>query len=137
MANEYDESKETSGHDYESEADKKIGMSTQKETEALAESGLKKLLNTTKLVFELVADYARGNYSQAPWRTIAAAILAIVYAINPFDIIPDFIPGVGWIDDIAILGLLLSGLSYDLKDYCRFKGVEPEECGLIEKKDYD
>ena len=137
MANEYDESKETSGHDYESETDKKIGMSTQKESEALADSGLKKLLNTTKLVFELVADYARGNYSQAPWRTIAAAILAIVYAINPFDIIPDFIPGVGWIDDIAILGLLLSGLSYDLKDYCRFKGVEPEECGLIEKKDYD
>jgi len=110
-------------------------ITVQKEKGTSEDMGLKKLLNTSKLVVELVVDYARGRYKQAPWRTIAASILAIVYVINPFDIIPDFLPGVGWIDDIAILGLLLSGLSHDLKDYCRFKGVEPEQCGLTENKD--
>lgn len=137
MANVYEEPKETSAHGYGSEAKEKTEMSISKEPETSEDSGLKKLLNTTKLVAELVADYFKGNYKQAPWRTIAAGILAIVYVINPFDIVPDFIPGIGWLDDIAILGLILSGLSHDLKDYCRFKGVEPDECGLTEKKDYD
>src|SRR3990172_43745 len=86
-------------------------ITVQKETGTSEDMGLKKVLNTAKLVVELVVDYARGQYKQAPWRTIAAAILAIVYIINPLDIIPDFLPGVGWIDDIAILGLLMSGLS--------------------------
>jgi uncharacterized membrane protein YkvA (DUF1232 family) len=109
-------------------------ITVQKETGTSEDMGLKKVLNTAKLVVELVVDYARGRYKQAPWRTIAAAILAIVYIINPLDIIPDFLPGVGWIDDIAILGLLMSGVSHDLKDYCRFKGAEPDECGLTENK---
>jgi len=37
---------------------------------------------------------------------IIAAILAIVYAIWPFDLIPNFIIGLGWIDDILVLYLV-------------------------------
>ena len=33
-------------------------------------------------------------------------ILGIAYALCPFDIFPDFFVGVGWIDDILVLGLL-------------------------------
>ncbi len=33
-------------------------------------------------------------------------ILGISYAVCPFDFFPDFFPGVGWIDDILVLGLL-------------------------------
>lgn len=37
---------------------------------------------------------------------IIATILAIVYAIWPFDLIPNFIIGLGWIDDILVLVLV-------------------------------
>lgn len=33
-------------------------------------------------------------------------LLALIYALSPFDILPDAIRGLGWIDDIAILALL-------------------------------
>lgn len=37
---------------------------------------------------------------------IIATILAIVYAIWPFDLIPNFIVGLGWIDDILVLAMV-------------------------------
>ena len=36
-----------------------------------------------------------------PW------LLGLLYVISPIDIIPDFIPGRGWIDDIGIIGLVI------------------------------
>ena len=38
--------------------------------------------------------------------TIILIILAILYALNPFDLLPDLMLGWGWLDDIVILGLL-------------------------------
>ncbi len=39
------------------------------------------------------------------WKTICT-ILAIIYVIWPFDLIPNYIIGLGWIDDILVLALL-------------------------------
>ncbi|MCD6571394.1 MAG: J domain-containing protein [Deltaproteobacteria bacterium] len=33
-------------------------------------------------------------------------LLALVYALSPYDILPDFLFGWGWLDDLLILGLL-------------------------------
>lgn len=38
--------------------------------------------------------------------TVILIIIALVYVLNPFDILPDLIVGWGWIDDIVIMGLL-------------------------------
>lgn len=39
------------------------------------------------------------------WKIILI-VLAVIYALNPYDILPDFIVGWGWLDDIVVLGLL-------------------------------
>lgn len=39
------------------------------------------------------------------WKIIIIG-LAVLYALNPYDILPDFIVGWGWLDDIVVLGLL-------------------------------
>jgi len=73
--------------------------------EWLKEKGLSApadLLNKAKLLYEMLCDYLDGKYKGVPWRTIAMVIFALLYVINPFDLIPDFIPGVGWIDDAAV-----------------------------------
>lgn len=33
-------------------------------------------------------------------------ILTLLYVLNPFDLLPDFVPGAGWLDDLTVLGLL-------------------------------
>ena len=40
---------------------------------------------------------------RVPWKLKLLPILAVGYAILPWDFLPDLIPIIGWIDDIAIL----------------------------------
>lgn len=40
-----------------------------------------------------------------PW------VIAIIYLISPYDLIPDYFVGLGWIDDIAVIGLILWWMS--------------------------
>ena len=40
-------------------------------------------------------------------------ILAIIYVLSPYDILPDFIVGWGWLDDLGILGLLFRYLYFN------------------------
>jgi DnaJ-domain-containing protein 1 len=43
---------------------------------------------------------------------ILLIILAIIYVLSPYDILPDFIVGWGWLDDLAILGFLFRYLYF-------------------------
>jgi uncharacterized membrane protein YkvA (DUF1232 family) len=59
------------------------------------------------------------NFSLQPatWAIIAGAI---AYVIMPIDIIPDFIPFVGWIDDIFVLKVVTDFVSAEIDRYRSF-----------------
>jgi uncharacterized membrane protein YkvA (DUF1232 family) len=42
---------------------------------------------------------------RTPWYAKVAAILVLAYALSPIDLIPDFIPVLGYLDDMVILPL--------------------------------
>jgi uncharacterized membrane protein YkvA (DUF1232 family) len=42
-----------------------------------------------------------------PWYAKALAILAVAYALSPIDLIPDFIPVLGYLDDVILLPVLI------------------------------
>jgi len=44
---------------------------------------------------------------------IILIILAVLYVLSPYDILPDFIVGWGWLDDLAILGFLFRYLYFN------------------------
>lgn len=44
---------------------------------------------------------------RAPLAGRALALLALLYVLWPFDLVPDVIPVLGWLDDLAIAPLLL------------------------------
>ena len=41
--------------------------------------------------------------SQAKWKRVIIALLAMIYVISPLDLIPDFVPVIGWLDDLGVL----------------------------------
>lgn len=45
---------------------------------------------------------------RVPAHAKGAVFLAVGYALNPFDVVPDFVPGAGQIDDIVVVPMLLS-----------------------------
>ena len=84
------------------------------------------LFNRIKLLISMLRDFKKKNYKEVPWIVIAAVVFAILYFLNPFDIIIDFIPGIGYIDDIAVVGLIFASIENELKKYAKWKGVDLE-----------
>ena len=58
---------------------------------------------------ELAAVYLAARDPRVPWYAKAVAIIVVAYALSPIDLIPDFIPVLGYLDDIILvpLGLML------------------------------
>jgi uncharacterized membrane protein YkvA (DUF1232 family) len=58
---------------------------------------------------DVVTVYFAARDPQAPWGARLLAALVAAYALSPIDLIPDFIPVLGYLDDLLIvpLGLLL------------------------------
>jgi len=45
---------------------------------------------------------------ETPWQAKAIIVFAILYLLSPFDLIPDWIAGLGWLDDITLVSLLVA-----------------------------
>jgi uncharacterized membrane protein YkvA (DUF1232 family) len=82
---------------------------------------LGKFFAEVKLLFSLINDYAKGNYREIPWWSIAAVVAALLYVLSPIDAIPDFIPGIGYIDDALVVGACLALIDTDLQNYKAWK----------------
>lgn len=78
-------------------------------------------LERAKSMFGLIRDYWSGNYRQVPWKTIAAVAGALLYVLMPLDLIPDFIPVAGFLDDAGVIAACLKLVSDDLLAYEKWK----------------
>ncbi len=61
------------------------------------------------LLWNRLESWARLLFRRdTPWRVKAILGAAIVYLISPFDLIPDWILGMGQLDDLAVVSLLVA-----------------------------
>jgi uncharacterized membrane protein YkvA (DUF1232 family) len=84
---------------------------------------LARLFQDLKLLFPLIKDYWKGTYRDVSLKSIIIFVVALAYIISPIDLIPDYIPGLGQIDDAVILGLSLYFLEKDLRKYKEWKDM--------------
>jgi len=66
------------------------------------------------LLVRLLRAWKNGSYRGLSVRTLAVLVAGLLYVLSPIDLVPDFIPGIGLIDDAAVLMLLLHALAQDL-----------------------
>ena len=72
-------------------------------------------------LFDLVKDYVKGDYKELETKDVVMIIAGIIYLVSPLDLVPDFIPVVGLLDDISILSFIISKLSNEIDAYLLWK----------------
>lgn len=78
---------------------------------------LGRLWDDGRLLLGLVRDAWHGRYREVPRWTLTAAAFALLYVLNPLDLIPDALPIIGVIDDAAVVSVSLVLLEQDLQAY--------------------
>jgi uncharacterized membrane protein YkvA (DUF1232 family) len=68
-------------------------------------------------MIRVIRDYQRGEYRDMAAPKLLIIIAAIIYFVSPFDVIPDWIPVLGHIDDAFVVSLALKSVRADLDTY--------------------
>ena len=61
-----------------------------------------------KLKTDIPAVFLALKDKRTPWYARILAAVIVVYALSPIDLIPDFIPVLGYLDDLIILPALIA-----------------------------
>lgn len=76
--------------------------------------------------FRLIKAYARGRYRTIPWNSLLILVAAVVYFVMPIDAIPDFILGLGLLDDAALLGWALKTFKSDIDVFLEWEAGQED-----------
>ena len=72
-----------------------------------------KVVNLAKLL----KAYAKGEYRDVEVKNIAIILASFMYFLSPIDFIPDFLPIIGFGDDIALLAFVYNSLSQEIEKF--------------------
>ena len=87
---------------------------------------LKKLVRKIRLSWNMVQDSLSGRYRGLSKGDLALIVAALAYLVLAVDIVPDFIPVVGLLDDCAVLSWVFTRFAEELKRYEAFVEVHGE-----------
>lgn len=68
-------------------------------------------------MLRLIRAYSRGEYRDIPNEALLSIIAAISYLVDPFDLIPDEIPFLGYLDDATVVSFTLGKTRQPLDDF--------------------
>lgn len=70
---------------------------------------------------QMLKSYVKKEYTSIPIGSIIAIISALLYWLAPIDIIPDTIPGAGYLDDTLVVGTCIKLIGSDLQEYKKWQ----------------
>lgn len=82
----------------------------------LHKDGLKDAKEDMILLIDYITDVAKGNYTDYNVNRLLIVIAALLYVIDPIDMVPDFIIG-GFLDDVTVIGWAITKVAQELEDY--------------------
>ena len=77
----------------------------------------KEAFNNLRILPLLWRDFRSGRYRTVPVKAMAAIGLLFAYILNPFDLLSDFVPLWGQLDDLGVLMICLYLLDNETKQY--------------------
>ena len=83
-------------------------------------------------MYYMVRSWLRKEYTGVPVGTIVSILGALLYFLSPVDLVPDFLPGIGYLDDAVVISVCLTLVKGDIDRYMEWK-VEHGEKIIVEE----
>ena len=102
---------------------------------AKREGALGEAADDLRTLLRLTRTWIRREYRVVPWRALLYAVAALIYFVNPVDLIPDALVGLGFVDDVAVVGAVAAALRHELERFRRWENnrllaaTRPDETG--------
>ena len=77
-------------------------------------------------MLRLIRAYYRREYRNVPLQNLVMIVGAIIYIVNPFDLIPDWIAGLGFADDAVVLAFAVKRTRQTLDDFMTWETAPRE-----------
>lgn len=87
-----------------------------------------------QLAVDVLKDWVSGEYKELPKRSLIILTAALLYFITPVDLVPDFIPLSGYLDDVTVIAYVYSQITKDLEAYKAWKEKRNHTKELIEEQ---
>ena len=103
---------------------------------AVARKGPKlgKMRDDLRLMQSLCLAWWRGEYRAISTRALVTIVAGLLYFVSPIDAIPDWLLGVGFLDDIAVLGWVLKTVADELARFKAWRDSQaPERLRVVER----
>ena len=95
---------------------------------------LGKLKDDLRLLQALCLAYWRGEYRAVSTKSMLSVVAGLMYFLSPFDAVPDWIPGIGMLDDIAVLAWVMKSLESELNAFRAWRARQaPEKLAVVER----
>jgi len=72
---------------------------------------------TLQSLFRLIKLSISGEYTELPATTVVGAVAVLIYFMSPIDLIPDFIPVLGLLDDMALVAWFSTSIKHELDKF--------------------
>jgi uncharacterized membrane protein YkvA (DUF1232 family) len=94
-------------------------------TKSIPKAPFNELWAYLQTMLRLIRAYYRGEYRHVKLANLVLIIAAIIYVLDPWDLIPDWIPGLGFIDDATILAFAVQKTRETLDDFTDWEATTP------------
>ncbi len=78
------------------------------------ESALARVARDLRSLVRLAMAWAKQDYRRLPWKSVVYVVAALIYFVNPVDLIPDVLTGIGFVADAAVVAAVVRSIADDL-----------------------
>ena len=93
---------------------------------------LTQVFEQAKIMLSMVKDYWTGAYREIPYWAISAVSMALLYVLNPADVIPDVIVGIGYLDDATVVAFCLKLVQRELERYEEWQATQAKAAKVVD-----
>ncbi|MER2999595.1 YkvA family protein [Pontibacter populi] len=97
-----------------------------------SQSGFAQVKDIMQTFIRLVKAYANGSYRAVSNKSLLVGIGVLLYLVTPLDVIPDFIPVIGLLDDISLMAWFVDAFQKEINGFRAWEQGKSASLGVRE-----